>query len=99
VLSEIVHSGKTAAEVCHQFDPLPQLLQNVRFQRGQEPLGTDAVKAAISAGEEKLNGHGRLLIRESGTEPVIRVMGEGENPDTVKDVVAEICETIEAQVA
>jgi len=62
-------------------------------------LKTDAVKSAISAGEEKLNGHGRLLIRESGTEPVIRVMGEGENPDTVKDVVAEICETIEAQVA
>ena len=99
VLSEIVHSGKTAAEICHQFDPLPQLLQNVRFQRGQQPLATDAVKAAISAGEERLNGAGRLLIRESGTEPVIRVMGEGENPDTVKDVVAEICDTIEAQVA
>ena len=99
VLSEIVHSGRTAAEICHQFDPLPQLLQNVRFQRGQQPLTTDAVKAAISAGEEKLNGSGRLLIRESGTEPVIRVMGEGEDPDAVKAVVGEICDTIEAQVA
>lgn len=99
VLAEIVRSGQTAAEVCHQFEPLPQLLQNVRFQRGQQPLAAAPVKAAIAEGEERLNGHGRLLIRESGTEPVIRVMGEGEDPDAVKQVVAEICETIEAEVS
>ena len=98
VLSEIVQAGKPAAEVCMQFEPLPQLLQNVRFQRGQAPLTTDAVQAAISAGEAHLNGHGRLLIRESGTEPVIRVMGEGEDPEAVKTVVATICETIEQAV-
>ena len=99
VLAEIVQSQKTAAEICDQFEPLPQLLQNVRFQRGQKPLTTDAVKSAIADGEDRLNGHGRLLIRESGTEPVIRVMGEGEDPDAVKDVVAGICETIEAAVS
>jgi len=99
VLSEIVQSGKPAVETCYQFDPLPQLLQNVRFQRGQTPLATDAVKAAIADGEDRLNGSGRLLIRESGTEPVIRVMGEGEDPDAVKSVVADICEMIENAVA
>ena len=93
-----MQSGKPASEVCHQFDPLPQLLQNVRFQRGDAPLTTDAVQTAIRNGEERLNGHGRLLIRESGTEPVIRVMGEGENPDMVKEIVSGICETIETAV-
>ena len=54
---------------------------------------------AIADGEDRLNGHGRLLIRESGTEPVIRVMGEGEDPDAVKSVVSDICQTIESAVA
>jgi len=99
VLSEIVESRKPASEICRQFEPLPQLLQNVRFKRGQKPLTTDAVKAAIADGEDRLNGHGRLLIRESGTEPVIRVMGEGEDPDAVKQVVGDICDSIETAVA
>lgn len=99
VLSEIVRSGRPAAELCRQFEPLPQLLQNVRFERGQKPLESDTVKAAIAEGENRLNGHGRLLIRVSGTEPVIRVMGEGEDPEAVKTVVADICREIEGAVA
>jgi phosphoglucosamine mutase len=98
VLSEIVRSGKQAADLCRQFEPLPQLLQNVRFERGQKPLETDTVKAAIAEGENRLNGHGRLLIRVSGTEPVIRVMGEGEDPEAVKTVVDDICREIEGAV-
>jgi len=63
------------SEVCHLFDPLPQILKNVRYRSGK-PLEDAEVKSAIDAGEKRLNGHGRLLVRSSGTEPVIRVMGE-----------------------
>ena len=99
VLSEIKASGRPAHEVCRQFEPLPQLLQNVRFRRGDRPLEAESVKAAIAEGEARLNGNGRLLIRESGTEPVIRVMGEGERPDEVKAVVADICRAVEDAAA
>lgn len=95
VLAEIARAGKPASEVCRLFEPLPQVLENVRFSRDSKPLDTDAVKKAIAAGEEKLNGSGRLVIRKSGTEPVIRVMGEGESPALVQGVVSDICETIE----
>ncbi len=95
VIAEIKRSGKTASEVCTFFDPFPQLLENVRFSRDSKPLETQKVKDAIAKGEERLNGSGRLVIRKSGTEPVIRVMGEGESPDLVHDVVAIICQSIE----
>jgi phosphoglucosamine mutase len=79
----------------HLFDPLPQLLKNVRF-KGGAPLDADNVKAAIAAGEAKLAGQGRILIRKSGTEPLIRVMAEGENRALVKQVVEEICAAVAA---
>jgi phosphoglucosamine mutase len=93
VLAELVESGKPASELLRQFDPLPQLLKNVRFSGGQ-PLEDDKVKAAIADGELKLNGTGRLVIRKSGTEPLIRVMAEGEDEVLVGAVVDEICAAV-----
>ncbi len=94
VLAGLVRSGKPASEMLHLFDPLPQLLKSVRFT-GQ-PLETAPVKAAIAAAEAQLNGTGRLLIRKSGTEPVIRVMAEGEDKALVKSVVESICAAVKA---
>jgi len=94
VLAALVASAKPASEVLHLFDPLPQLLKSVRFTGA--PLEREAVKAAIADGEARLNGHGRLLIRKSGTEPVIRVMAEGEDKKLVKAVVEDICAAVAA---
>lgn len=94
VLAALVASGKPASEVLHLFDPLPQVLKSVRFTG--TPLDDTKVKAAIADGEARLNGHGRLLIRKSGTEPVIRVMAEGEDKRLVKQVVDEICAAVVA---
>jgi len=95
ILAVMVASGKPASEVLHLFDPLPQLLKNVRFAGGA-PLDAAVVKAVIAAGEARLNGHGRLLIRKSGTEPLIRVMAEGEDIDVVTEVVDDICAAVVA---
>ena len=95
ILAVMVASGKPASELLHSFDPLPQLLKNVRFAGGA-PLDTAPVKAAILAGEARLNGAGRLLIRKSGTEPLIRVMAEGEDIGVVTEVVDEICAAVAA---
>ncbi|MGB1212518.1 MAG: phosphoglucosamine mutase [Pikeienuella sp.] len=95
VLGALQTEGRPASEVCSMFTPLPQLLQNVRFERGApDPLGADAVVAAIKAGEDRLTGSGRLLIRKSGTEPLIRVMGEGEDEALVREIVGAICDEI-----
>jgi len=80
---------RPVSEVCHRFDPLPQILKNVRYRSGK-PLDEPCVKSAIDAGEKRLNGHGRLLVRSSGTEPVIRVMGEGDDRILVEEVVDDI---------
>jgi phosphoglucosamine mutase len=93
VLAELVESGKPASELLRCFEPLPQKLQNVRFKNGA-PLEADTVKAAIAEAEEKLAGTGRLLIRKSGTEPLIRVMAEGEDPALVQQVVEAVCEAV-----
>ncbi|WP_340315280.1 phosphoglucosamine mutase [Rhizorhabdus argentea] len=93
VLARLVESGKPAHELLHLFDPLPQLLKNVRFTGG-EPLKDDKVIAAISDAEEKLEGTGRLVIRKSGTEPLIRVMAEGEDRKLVETMVDQICEAV-----
>ena len=98
VLSALVGSGKPASELLHLFDPLPQLLKNVRF-KGGAPLEAQSVKAAIAAGEAKLAGQGRLLIRKSGTEPLIRVMAEGEDKALVGRVVDDICAAVAAAAA
>ena len=94
VLAVLVERGRPASEVCHIFEPLPQLLHNVRFDGGA-PLGDEAVKAAIAAGERRLGGGGRLLIRKSGTEPLIRVMAEGEDHALIGEVVGDIVAAIE----
>ena len=95
VLSVLVERGRPASELLHLFDPLPQLLKNVRF-KGGAPLDDAHVKAAIADGEARLAGTGRLLIRRSGTEPLIRVMAEGEDIGLVTAVVDEICAAVAA---
>ena len=95
ILACLVESGKTASELLHQFDPLPQLLKNVRFGGGA-PLEAAAVKSAIASAEARLSGTGRLVIRKSGTEPLIRVMAEGEDQALVEEVVDSICEAVKA---
>ncbi len=93
VLAALVQSGKRASELMRQFDPVPQLLKNVRFAGGK-PLETESVRKVIAQSEKELNGTGRLVIRPSGTEPVIRVMAEGDDADQVRDVVERICAAV-----
>jgi phosphoglucosamine mutase len=95
VLAALIDSGKPASKVLRQFDPLPQLLKNVRFNGGA-PLEDKAVKQRIADAERELEGRGRLLIRKSGTEPLIRVMAEGDDPKLVEKVVDDICEAVQA---
>jgi phosphoglucosamine mutase len=95
VLAALVDSGKTASQVLRQFEPLPQLLKNVRFNGGA-PLENAQVKQRIAEAERELEGRGRLLIRKSGTEPLIRVMAEGDDPVLVERLVDEICEAVQA---
>jgi phosphoglucosamine mutase len=93
VLACLVESGKPASETLNLFQPMPQILKNVRFSGGA-PLEQDMVQRAIRDGEARLNGSGRLVIRKSGTEPLIRVMAEGEDPALVEPVVDSICEAV-----
>ncbi len=97
VLAEVKRAGAPASEVLHRFAPLPQLLKNVRFAGGK-PLEVESVKAVIAAAEEELAGRGRLVIRPSGTEPVIRVMAEGDDSGQVERVVDRICDAVRAAV-
>jgi phosphoglucosamine mutase len=93
VLAALVRAGKPASEVLHQFDPYPQLLRNVRFSGGQ-PLADPKVKAVIAAAEAELGQSGRFVIRKSGTEPLIRVMAEGEDAALVERLVGAICDSV-----
>ena len=95
LLAALVEAGQPASEFLNQFDPVPQLLKNVRYTKGQTPLDDPRVKAAIADGERALAGSGRVVIRASGTEPLIRVMAEGDNGDQVTAVVDRICEAVE----
>ena len=95
VLACLVESRQPASELLHQFDPLPQLLKNVRFAGGA-PLEAESVKKAIAEAEARLAGTGRLVIRKSGTEPLIRVMAEGEDKALVEELVDSICEAVKA---
>ena len=94
VLSVIVKTGRPASEVTRRFDPFPQVLRSVSFN-GAEPLENSEVKAAIAESEAKLGGNGRLVVRKSGTEPLIRVMAEAEDERLVGGVVERIVEVIE----
>jgi len=95
VLAVLVQQQRPASEVLQVFKRLPQRLKNVRFS-GISPLREDHVQTAIRAAEVRLSGTGRVLIRESGTEPLVRVMAEGENLAVVSEIVDSLCETIAA---
>ena len=97
VLGVLVEQDRPASAVCRVFTPLPQLLRNVRYA-GASPLDDVHIQRAIQAAEGRLNGAGRLLIRKSGTEKLIRVMAESEDEALVALVVDELCATIAAQV-
>lgn len=95
-LAEMKRTGKTASELRQVFEPVPQLLRNVRFDRGMSPLETSGVKTAIAEAEAQLNGSGRLLIRTSGTEPLIRVMAECEDEGLLSQIVGDVVRAVEA---
>ncbi|HEX5867865.1 MAG TPA: phosphoglucosamine mutase [Beijerinckiaceae bacterium] len=93
LLSVVKRLDKPVSEVCHCFEPLPQILKNVRYKHGQ-PLKEDAVVTAVESARQRLGSHGRLVIRPSGTEPVIRVMAEGDDRDLVIKVVDDIVDAV-----
>ena len=95
VMALIAEADQPASAVCHQFDALPQITRSVRLNGGR-PLEQDAVKAEIAAAQDRLGPDGQLLIRPSGTEPVIRIMAQGEDAQAVEAVVAGLADTIAA---
>lgn len=97
-LAEMVRSGKPASELLYQFDPVPQLLKNVRFSAGQAPLDDAQVKATIAQAEADLAQGGRLLIRKSGTEPLVRVMAEHEDAALMERAVDSVVEAVNTAV-
>jgi phosphoglucosamine mutase len=97
-LAEMLHAQLPASELMHQFEPVPQLLENVRFDAGQAPLEDIHVQAAIAQAEEDLAGGGRLLIRKSGTEPLVRVMAEHEDAGLMERSVQSVVRAVEDAV-
>lgn len=95
VLAVIRKSGKKTSEICNVFTALPQVLKNVRYAKGAQPLNDNAVKDAIAAAEKILAKDGRLLIRKSGTEPLVRVMAEGDDEKKIEKIVGDLCAVIE----
>ena len=89
-LAAMVETGRPASELARVFTAYPQVLTNVRYHKGAAPLEAASVQAAIKAGEARLNGCGRLVIRKSGTEPLVRIMGECEDPALLDSVIGEI---------
>ena len=98
VLAVVKKQGEPVSKVCHRFDPLPQILKSVRYRSGR-PLDNPDVRSAIESAEARLNDRGRLVIRPSGTEPVIRVMGEGEDKLLVEEVVDGIVDALTTAAA
>ena len=95
VLAVMVESGRPMSELARQFEPVPQVLENVRYTVGK-PLEDAGVKAAITAGDAQLKGQGRLLVRPSGTEKLIRVMAEGDDEGLVRSVIGDVVEAVKA---
>jgi phosphoglucosamine mutase len=98
VLACVKKEDRPVSEVCHRFEPVPQILKNVRYKKGQ-PLAEDKVVNAIEDARKRLGQGGRLVIRPSGTEPVIRVMAEGDDRDLVEKVVDDVVDVISAVAA
>ena len=98
VLAVVKRQGKPVSQVCRRFTPVPQILKNVAIKAGQ-PLAENRVAKVIEAGRQRLGKTGRLIIRPSGTEPVVRVMGEGDDHDLVEAIVDEICAALSASAA
>ncbi|MFP4538247.1 MAG: phosphoglucosamine mutase [Dichotomicrobium sp.] len=99
VLSVVVERGAPVSEVCHRFDRVPQFLENVRYNGGAPPLENASVQQVIERTRQRLGNAGRLLIRPSGTEPVIRVMGEGDDTQLVRAAIGEVVEALRAASA
>jgi phosphoglucosamine mutase len=99
VLTVMVRTGKPMSVLSRQFEPVPQKLENVRFAGTAKPLEAAGVKAAIADGEARLNGSGRLLVRASGTEPLIRVMAEGDDAKLVAAVVRDVVGAVKQAAA
>jgi phosphoglucosamine mutase len=98
VLAVLVEKGRPASNLFKLFEPYPQLLKNVRYNEATDPLADDHVIQAISDGENSLNGNGRVVIRKSGTEPLIRVMVEGDNGTLIENVASDIVSSVEATI-
>lgn len=98
IMACIKQQDKPVSEVCRRFEPVPQILKNVRY-KGGAPLQHSEVKSAIEDGEARLGTSGRLVIRASGTEPLIRVMAEGDDADLVKQVVNDIAGVVASSAA
>ncbi|WP_333585649.1 phosphoglucosamine mutase [Phenylobacterium sp.] len=98
VLAVLKEADKPMSALARQFEPVPQLLENVRFGSGR-PLESDTVKGAIAQAEARLNGSGRLLVRASGTEPLIRIMAEGDDEKLIFDVVHELAGVVRQAAA
>ena len=96
VLAVVKKLDQRVSEVCHRFDPLPQVTKNVRYRSNGKDKPTEHAKVrdAIAEAEQRLNGQGRLIVRPSGTEPVIRVTGEGDDPELVEAVVDDIVDAL-----
>jgi phosphoglucosamine mutase len=97
-LAEMVRTGQPASTLAQSFETVPQMLKNVRYGAGAEPLKVAAVQAEIAGAEARLNGRGRLLIRKSGTEPLIRVMAECEDEVLLAEVVDGIVEAVKRAI-
>jgi phosphoglucosamine mutase len=93
ILSVVAREERSVSDICSRFELVPQILKNVQF-KGDNPLTRDSVQDAIEAARQRLGNQGRLVIRPSGTEPLIRVMAEGDDPALVETLVDELCDTL-----
>jgi len=97
-LAEMARTGKPASQLIQQFQTVPQMLKNVRYAAGARPLEVASVLRVIAANEARIAGKGRILIRKSGTEPLVRVMAECEDESLLREIVEEIVGAVEAAV-
>jgi len=97
ILAVLIKNAQPVSELCNKFTPYPQMLKNVKYAAGTDPLSFDHVQEAIKEGESRLDGTGRVVIRKSGTEPVIRVMAEGQDEGLVENVIDDIIAAIESE--